>query len=257
MIINFLTFANTSYTFPEHILQQAKEFNIFNKITHKTEHDIPEFIIKHKNFIDTHSVGFGLFIWKPKIILDSLLEMNDGEILLYCDSGIHLNSKGMPRFNEYLSYLEEKPIVSFCCNSRYKPHMYVKQDAVHYYYPEFNLIPDSVPYSYAGAMLIRKCNDTISFIEDWLHLCEIYNFIDGSFSIDFEELDDFEGQDGDNGLFALVKTKFNIHYDITPDEVNIYNDTGLQMEHCKLSTHTNTWDWSVLDKSPIQYRRDR
>jgi hypothetical protein len=38
----FLTFTNTSYSGADRILQQARDFKIFDKIIHKSEFDIPE-----------------------------------------------------------------------------------------------------------------------------------------------------------------------------------------------------------------------
>jgi len=252
--MHFLTFTTTGYTPPTRILHQAKEFGIFDTILHKTERDIPEFIAKHSNFIKAYAPGYGLFIWKPMIILETLLKMKENEILFYCDSGIYLNVNGLPRFMEYISFLKEHSMVSFCCNERYKTYMYVKQDAIQSYYPEFNSMRD-MPYCYAGAILFKNNEKTIAFLKDWLSLCETYSFLDGSISI-HPEVYGFQGQDKDNGLFALVKAKHKIHYDITPDETNIYKD-GAQIIHSDMGNFPDKWDWSSLDKYPIQCRRDR
>jgi len=253
----FLTFTNTKYSGANRILQQAADFKIFDKIIHKSEVDIPEFINKHSDFINNNPHGYGRFIWKPKIILDTLLEMNDDDILLYCDSGVHLNVKGLPRFHEYLRYLEENvSMVSFCTSNYYKPHYFVKQDAVQYYYPEFNALKN-IPCCYAGIILFKKDNKSINLVNDWLQLCENYHFLDISPSVYHKETEEFKGQDADNGLFMLVKAKHNIHHDITPDETNLYTKDGIQLAHVYPSADPNTWDWSLLDSFPIQCRRDR
>jgi hypothetical protein len=254
----FLTFTNTSYSGADRILQQARDFKIFDKIIHKSEFDIPEFVNKHSEFISKNPHGYGRFIWKPKIILDTLLTMNDGEILLYCDSGVHLNTKGLPRFHEYLSYLKKDDVsmVSFCTSDYYKPHYFVKQDAIQYYYPEFNSLKD-IKCCYAGIILFKKNSKSISLLSDWLNLCENYHFLDNSISILHKETKEFKGQDGDNGLFMLVKAKHKIHYDITPDETNLYDKNGVQLAHVDFSTDPNNWDWSSLDSYPIHCRRDR
>ena len=93
--INFLTFTNTNFMNSNRIAEQAKSFNIFHEIIQLNETHIPDFIDKHKEFIDTYSHGYGYFIWKPKIILDTLLKMNDDDILIYCDAGIYLNVNGI------------------------------------------------------------------------------------------------------------------------------------------------------------------
>ena len=58
------------------------------------ETDIPEFIKKHSDFIKQNKMGYGRYIWKPKIILDTLLKTNENDIILYCDAGCYLNNKG-------------------------------------------------------------------------------------------------------------------------------------------------------------------
>lgn len=252
----FLTFTNTGYHPPTRILEQAAAFGIFDKILHKTELDIPDFIEKHSEFIRNHTAGYGYYIWKPKIILDTLLNMEDGELLFYCDSGIHLNLKGLPRFQEYLTYLNgDKSMVTFGTSDNYKAHMYVKQDAVQYYFPDFNDRKD-LENCYAGCMILKKCDATMDIIIDWLCLCEKYHLLDTSISYLWKELDGFQGNDKDSGLFNLVLAKHNIDYKITPDETNLYNEEGVQLQHLKLPTHPNEWEWSLLDTFPIHYRRD-
>ena len=112
MKIHFLTFSNTSYMEPSRIMNEAKSFG-FDSIQCMNEFHIPEFLEKHSNFIKQNQSGFGFWIWKPKIILDKLKSIDDNDILIYCDAGIHLNSKGLPRYKEYIDILNKKDIVNF------------------------------------------------------------------------------------------------------------------------------------------------
>jgi hypothetical protein len=88
--VHFITFSNTEYIEPTRILQEAAAFK-FQSIRALNEDDIPEFIQKHSEFIHANPLGYGHWIWKPKIILDSLLALKEDEILLYCDAGMFLN----------------------------------------------------------------------------------------------------------------------------------------------------------------------
>jgi hypothetical protein len=246
--IHFITFANTSYMRTDRILQQAQDLNIFNTIQSFNEYDIPEFIKKHSNFIKTHKDGYGKFIWKSKIIHDKLLKIKDNDILLYCDAGVHINNKGRKRFLEYLDMLKENEIITFLTSPLFQANLFVKNDAVMYYYPEFN--DEMQRYLYAGVMLIKKTEKTLSLLSDWLHLCEIYNFLDNSKSVKYPDIPCFDGQDGDNGLFALCVYKYkDIVTFIDPHEFNIYDEEGRQVSNIK--------DWSKLDNYPLQCRRDR
>jgi len=252
---HFLTFANTSYMNTDRITTQASSFNIFDKIIQSNENDIKDYIKKHEKFINNNPNGYGLFIWKPKIIYDTLMELNENDILVYCDAGIYLNINGKDRLKEYLSKLKKnKSILTFSTNENYLAKKYVKMDAIMNYYPNF--LKKSDIACYAGLMIIKKDNSSLTLIKEWLQLCENYNFIDKSNSTKYKEADFYIGNDCDNGLFNLCLSKHeNIVTKIYPDETNIYINK-FQIAHCKnIMKNPQSIDWSSLDKFPFQIRR--
>jgi len=245
--VHFLTFSNTDYMQPTRIIQEASEFK-FDSVHAMNEHSIPEFIFNHRKFIASHKHGYGMWIWKPKIILDRFAALNYGDILVYCDAGMHLNSQGMDRYREYMKMMNDCDLLTFSLNDEYKAQHYVKRDVINAYYPEFaNQI---TPYCYAGVMILKKTDATLKLLTDWLQLCENYHFLDSSLSSS-EELSIFHGNDADNGLFNICLAKHSISRSIYPDETNVYGRDGFQL----MSTDPN--DWSVLKKSPFQCRRIR
>jgi hypothetical protein len=251
--IYFLTFANTSFMSTERIIDQAINFNIFNNIYGLTENDIPEYIEKHKLFIEENKVGYGLWIWKPKIILDTLNKINDNDILIYCDAGVYLNVNGKERLYEYLNMLNDKiSIITFSTNGKadYKGQYYVKNDAIMSYYPEYN--NELTIYRYAGMIIIKKTNKSLNLISEWLNLCENYNFININSSIVHRDLPHYIGNDCDNGLFNLCLSKHkDINYSIYPDETNIYIG-DLQVRHANVDIRTVNFD--ILNDKPFQCR---
>jgi hypothetical protein len=254
MSLYFLTFANKNYMTVDRIINQAKSFNIFDYYLGLNELDIPEFIEKHRDFINNNQPGFGFWIWKPKIILDTLHKMKDNDILVYCDAGIYLNINGIERFKEYLSILNNSngSMLTFSTSNAYIAQQYVKNDAIMSCYPEFN--NESNIANYAGLMIIKKNDKSISLITEWLGLCENYHFLDKSGSIYHPDLSHYCGNDCDNGLFNLCLAKHKISLPIYPDETNIYcNNT--QIVHTDLNYNPNNIDWSPLDKFPFQNRR--
>lgn len=236
---------------PTRIVNEAKSFDMFDFIRIMTEHDIPEFIQKHKSFIDAAPKGYGLYIWKPKVILDTLEQMDDGDVLLYCDSGMKLNINGLPRFREYIERINQSDchLLVFSTNDSYVPQRFVKQDAIIPYFPEFNDTERFRHYYYAGVMLLKKTDKTISLIRDYLELCEKEWLLTNLESGAYARVPNFQGQDTDNGLFNLCLAKHNIHAEVYPDETNLYDDNGVQKY--------DTLDWSSLDTYPLQYRRLR
>jgi hypothetical protein len=247
----FLTFANTGFMSLDRITKQAKEIDIFDEIYPMSEHNIPEYIEKHRNFINQHRYGYGSFIWKPKIIFDMLHKINDNDILVYADGGTYINKDGKSRFQFYLDQLINKEIVVFNTTEKYLGQYYAKMDAIMSYHPEFR--NKRTCSQLAGLMIIRKTESTINLITDWLSLCENYHFLDNSLSLEYNELSIFKGQDTDNGLFSLCVDKYNdiVSY-IPPGEVMIYAENGRQAAH-EMEPHQI--DWSSLYDKPFQCRR--
>jgi hypothetical protein len=232
---------------PSRILKEAEKFN-FDSITRMSELDIPQFIEKHRDFINTHSFGFGLYIWKPKVILQKLISIDDNDVLVYCDAGIHLNSNGINRYIEYLDIIKNKDMISFSTNDSYFAQQWVKRDVIDLYYPQFANGKNRC--CYAGLLMIKKTKNTINLIQEWLKLCERYEFIDRSPS-SLSEYPNFIGQDTDNGLFNICLAKHGISHYIYPDETNIYLPNGQQNYLGTIE------EWKVLDKFPFQCRRLR
>ena len=251
-----LSFVNKGYMSTQRFLQEATESNFFDNIIIKNEDDIPEFIEKHKNFIKSNKSGYGCWIWKPKIIIDTLNSMKDGDFLIYCDAGSHINKNGHLQFNHYLNTLShEKPIGVFSTTSNYTVKNFVKRDAIMHYYPEFDVKEDQT-YVYAGLMIIKKNNFSLNFIKEWLELCENYNFLDRSISKNFKEKRKFFiGNDCDAGLFALctVKHKENICY-LGKDEIMVYSKDGVQYHHLD-KKQQRLLNWETLQNKPFQARR--
>lgn len=232
---------------PTRILKEAEAFQ-FLTCRAFTEHDLGAFGEKHAAFIAANSRGYGLWIWKPKIILDALMALSDGDRLVYCDAGMHLNAKGLARYTHYERILDTVNIVTFSLNDAYKAQHFVKRDAINAYYPEF--ADQLTNYCYAGVMMLKKTPATIALLTDWLSLCEVYHFLDTSKSL-AEEMPDFKGNDCDNGLFNMCLAKHRISHAIYPDETNIYLTNGDQYYEATPD------DWAQLDDFPFQCRRLR
>ena len=105
----FVTFADSKYAGTrKRICQQATDQTIdnkpfFTKVFCNSEDDLsPEFLAKHKHFIDTHKRGYGYWIWKSDVVLTALKQAPEGAAIVFADAGCTLNQEGMPRLLEYI-----------------------------------------------------------------------------------------------------------------------------------------------------------
>ncbi len=235
----FATFANTEYMTTDRIVAHAKNMNVFDQIFSYTELDFPDFFKTHAEFIKANRrIGYGRWIWKPMIILETLKKLNPDDIVVYTDAGVHLNKRGLPRFAEYVAMLDNssKSIVSFAAQ-HYTADQFVCPDAAAEYFPD--VYAKSRPHCYSGVILLKRTDDSIRFVREWLALCENYTFLRGE---SVRKHPRFLGGDGDNGLYTLCLAKHeSIVETIDPDEAQPLPPA----------------DWSTMTSFPFHYRRNR
>ncbi len=89
MKIVLVTFSNSKcYEGQKKLIESAKSINTFNEYeTWKYEDYIQtEFFKEHLN-ITSEIRGVGFWVWKPFIILEAMKRINDGDVIIYHDSG--------------------------------------------------------------------------------------------------------------------------------------------------------------------------
>lgn len=254
-LITFAGGGQNYYDSANRLLQQAKEFNIFDETFGYTELDLKNdnyFWEKHKKFILANKHGYGNFIWKPYLIYKKLSHIKENDILVYLDAGVHLNIKGKNRLHQYFEYLKNKDMLCFKTSEKYKGIGYVKKDAIMFYNPDY--LNNNDASCYAGLIIIKKTSQTLELIKDWLKLCENYNFLNTNPSIEYKDHEQYCGNDLDNGLFNLTLSKYKNILHIVDNECNVLINE-IQIHHLNFNFNNNVW--SILDNFPFHNKRDR
>ncbi|MDR0685565.1 MAG: hypothetical protein LBF83_10620 [Spirochaetaceae bacterium] len=112
--------------------------------------------------------GFGYWVWKPHIILQTLEKLNNGDLLQYTDIGCHLNPKGLKRLNEYFELANEAKngLLAFEM-SYYTEKQWTKGDLFDYFGVRND--PDIYPCQMAsGILFIRKYEESVEIIQKWM-----------------------------------------------------------------------------------------
>lgn len=167
------------------ICQQAKTFDLFDKVVGKTEADLKAdtpFWTKHGRHIESNHRGYGYWVWKPYIVKKYMeSEMADGDILVFADAGCTMNVYGHKRMTEYLEMVREHEsgILSFQMNHHLE-QTWTKMDLIRFLAAESLMTTGQVM---SGIWLIRKCPRTINLIDSWYKVCCNYHLIDDSPSI--------------------------------------------------------------------------
>lgn len=232
------------------IKNQAKQTNIFKKIfvlneknlSRKFRHDFPQ--------MKFGSRGYGYWVWKPRVILNVLKQMQNGETMLFCDIGCHINSKQVKELLTLFQKCEKSQsgILGFqsalkIMNERY----WSKGDLLDYFLVRANCkVLDTSQFA-SGLIFIQKRANTIQLIRDWLKVYyDNFHLVDDTPSIS-PNLSEFRENRHDQSIFSILMKLRGGDTIIGEHDNMFYSDIGIDPRSDKL------WDDISF---PIQIRRD-
>jgi hypothetical protein len=205
----FVSFADSKYKKTLYrIGNEAKNMEFFQGIYCLSDENIDtEFIKKHKTFINNNKRGFGYFLWKPQIIIQTLSLIPENDFLLYTDAGCSLKKEGLPRLKNYIEKADQEHIVPFHMRGM-KECYWTKMDVLDRlkFTSDINMNSDQC----IGTTHLWK-NSTISkdFLKTYLELCEYYPNIDDSPSVLPNHIG-FQEHRHDQSVFSILIKKNNL-----------------------------------------------
>ncbi|MDR2489894.1 MAG: hypothetical protein LBD20_00660 [Spirochaetaceae bacterium] len=181
--------------------------------------------------------GFGYWVWKPQIILQTLSKLNDGDLLQYTDIGCHLNLRGKKRLYEYFEMADtsETGLLAFDI-PWYTEKQWTKGDLFDY----FNVRnrEDIFPEQIAATLLfIKKCPQSVAIIHKWLKV----------FYDDFSLVDD-----------SPSKSKNFIEFRENRHDQSVWSIL-VKLHKVPCISHMEQWaqDFRELKEFPILAKRDK
>lgn len=174
----------------------GKLFNNVEKLMHSTQNILNvdghfayrkqhmwndrEFVEKNYHLIRVKH-GCGMYIWKPYIINDALKKINDGDYLLYFDCSRHYPTGFTESSDGIIKHMEENNIEmtggmidsinnyyhvsSVCVNIIKQDHEF---DSNKFY---------TTPHYMATHIIIKKTENTVKCVQEWLKYCQIKDCI--------------------------------------------------------------------------------
>ncbi len=223
--IYFCAFADTDKLETlRRIHSQAMEMGIFKEIFIYNELNLGvDFSNDFKDKLLFNVRGFGYWVWKPYIILESMKKIEYGDILFYSDAGSHLDSKYLYIFNEYIELVEKNDALFFTLfdGDRFIEKRWTKSDVFDY----FEVLGDKkytdTPQIEANTIFLKKTDKNIEFLEKWLDIFyNNFSLADDSPSI-IENDPDFIENRHDQSILSILVKKNNM---FTLPCKNIYSD---------------------------------
>jgi hypothetical protein len=177
-------------------LKCAEKFGFITKAYNDSNIE-DDFKQKNQHIFEA-SRGAGYWLWKPYIILDMLKKINDGDYLIYMDSGAKLI--GDP--TSYLESIDDKGILAFSMVQ--KTSKWTKGDCFYFINGENKNEFSELNQLQGTYIFFRKCESSIKFVEKWLNLCTKENIITDLPNKFMSNFPDFIDHRHDQAIFSLL-----------------------------------------------------
>lgn len=205
--IYFLTFGaggQNYYDAVNRITEEIRQLQIFHPIKSYTDVDLDdEFTSRHAQFIKNNKRGYGYWLWKPYLIMKTLEEMQDNEIMLYLDAGCEVRNdvQGMMGLIEQC---KKEEIVYSLTGHDEKSH--TKMDLILALGMNTTEYKDGPQYQ-ATAIFLKKTPKIVELVKEWYSLGCNYHFIDDSPSVAPNDIHFIEHRH-DQSTFSLLVKKY-------------------------------------------------
>lgn len=190
--------------------KQAIDINLFDKIIAYTDDilkNCDDFWNNHSNFIENNKRGYGYWIWKPYLIKKTMESMQDGDILMYLDSGCEIDMRKRDNMVEYFDIIQNDYIIG--CHIPNKENAWCKMDLI----LKLGMLDEkylNTTQRQAGALLFLVCDKTRNIVNEWYELSTDYHNIDDTPSVS-KNLNCFVEHRHDQSIFSLLSKKYEMY----------------------------------------------
>jgi len=243
MVTAIVTFANGRLAhMHRRFKRQVREFGVFGRAFVWTERDLDgDFCKAYDGLLRPEIRGFGYWVWKPQVILQALELLNEGDILVYLDSGSHLNPRGRERFSGYVRESESSATGILAFQTEHREGHWTKGDLLDFYSVRgHDAVVDSGQIQ-AGALVIQKRATSADFMRKWLH----------PFAFDVGLVDNSPSQSPNDPGFRAHRNDQSVFSLIAKDEGIATLSASEQYPSGEGMT------WADLNLMPFHHRRDK
>jgi len=215
---HFITFGEENFTFQK--LRLSVESKWFDSVTIENPDTIADFINEHKTFFENKR-GYGYWIWKPYIIERKLEQINEGDYLVYLDSGGTILNKD---FDRYEKILNEKDVITFALHE-FELCRFLKMRVINHFDIVNNHNILSSPMVESGCIILKKSQFSVNFIKQWKELClrDNYSLINDDLFGETQH-EKFSGHRHDQSILSVIcrLNEHNVH--VAHGELELYEN---------------------------------
>jgi hypothetical protein len=161
----FTTFTSQGFESAKvRICKEALACGQFERIIPVNEDDLSDELIKSETYHTKK--GFGLYSWKAETLWNTLQNVDEGDIVVYCDAGCSLQKS--LEWEKLFGYMEKVDILAFRIHQM--NYMWTRRSV-------FDFFKDDIPYNWkenfqcgANCLFVKKSGMSCQFISEWRNL---------------------------------------------------------------------------------------
>lgn len=201
----FVTFADGTKFTSCRLANEIRKLNFFDSIfEHSAATLDPDFLGRFAEHL-TIEKGYGLWAWKPYVILQTLRSSNPDDIIFYADSGCTVSTEALYRLEESLHILMSSPdrIMLADDGSDYRIRSWTKAELISHFGFANRIDLLSRKMWEAGRVALLNTSENRNLIERWCDTAAQLRLIDDSPS-SCEEHVDFREHRHDQSILNLL-----------------------------------------------------
>lgn len=158
--------------------------------------------------------GAGCWLWKPYVILQKLLQLQEGAVLVYCDSMYMFTGDARDFVEGLLAASPIGLVTNKPMDAEYPERAYTKADA----YVLMGVPAADGPQAWAGFVALRKCEQSVRFVAQWLAHCQDPRLVTDAPSTLAAEPPEFQEHRHDQSVLHLLARKWGVRAHAVPDD---------------------------------------
>jgi len=219
MTITLINYANSGYVKSR---EEQKETALtvagINKVIEYNYGDIDEDFKRTCSEHFGNPRGAGYWVWKPYFILKTLDILQDGDVLVYCDSGACFKGSILP----YIEKMKGSIMLFEPDNKTWIEHVWTKMDIFEHLQVQDNIAIIKSVQIEASFILLKKSDISYRFIKEWLELCKDYHLISDEPSLKANVWSFWENRH-DQSLLSVLGKKYKDIYNIDIEDKPFVN----------------------------------
>lgn len=222
----------TAINYSDEHFKNAQQLNTRTALLHGADRvieykkdDIDKEFYRKSEKILAQKRGGGYWLWKPYIVKKTLEQLNEGEFLIYSDSGACYINNIELLVNCMVT--EKTDIMIFSLDNNLKERNWSKRDAFMLMdcdYEEYY----NTPQRLAGFLIIQKTSFTDEFISEWLKYAQDPRIItDQENCMGKENYSGFKENRHDQTILSLLSKKYGLKAFRDPSTLTSNNDDDI------------------------------